>query len=368
MPLTPAEQAELDQLEKEVGTPQGEAYHNKWAPWQKTAPDQNDPYGLGGLSEEAAKGVSNSFNPVGSANPVSWLAQKLGITKIPGALMNRAVGRSDLPAHVGQTLVDEGLVGTKSGLQNQIATGLENRGAQLSKAVDTIDRPIDSTQIAQGVSKLGNRYRTPGGAVPAEVAPEMGKVWSVAEDIQKRGMTSPQEALAFKRIAGSVGYDASKPLSSLSAELGQAESGQYGRALENAYSQSNPVGAPNAVSEANKSLSALLKAKQGLSRPDTGNGVVGLLGDAGAVGGGAMIGHPGLGLSAMIGRHAAKSPLVQSAAAQGTNIAGKGISRALNSSAAKSAAIRGSEEVGQGLTPDEDAEMKQLEKELAGAR
>lgn len=269
-------------------------------------------------SSGAVRSMASSFMPEGTASPLGWLAEKTGVSSVGDRLMQKAVGLKKYIPGVGDSLVEQGVGGTKGMMQGQIASGLEEQGGRLQDAVSSIPGKIDNSEVAQQVSDVANKYRTSLGRVPEAVQGEMGLVNKTAQDIGNRGMTSPQEALDFKRIAQQVGYKQGEPLSKLASQLAQKESSGYGSALENAYQQSAGEGAPNVVADANEKLSALLRGKKGLNAPESlsSSGLAGVLGkDAVAGGIGALVGGPVGATAGVVARHALSSPAALSAGA-----------------------------------------------------
>lgn len=224
------------------------------------------------IEESTANGyvnsIAGSYFPEGTTNPLGWAAEKVGLTKIPDKLMQMAVGAKKYIPGMGTKLIDEGVVGTKGMMQKQVGQKLAQRGAELDKAVTSIPGKVESAPIAAEVSALGEKYQTPGGIIPDAVKPEYEKVINAANDVASRGAVDPKEALALKRIAGGIGYKEGDPLAKLISRIAQKEERGYANALEQGYAKANPTG-PNAVQEANESLSALIGAKKGLTRPES---------------------------------------------------------------------------------------------------
>ncbi len=268
-------------------------------------------------SKEAVRAIGGSFVPQGTANPLAWLARRTGLSQVPDKLMQKAVGLKKFIPGVGETLMDEGVVGTKAGMAKQVESKLGARDADLDAAVAKIKGPISSEPVANEVTGLKSRYTTSDGYTPEVAAPEATAVANSAKDIGAREAASPQKALELKRIAAKVGYKEGEPLARLKSELAQAESRGYGQQLERGYAESNP-GVPNAVAESNSKLSALMKAKRGLDTPESltaGSVAGGIVKDAVAGGIGALIGGPGGGVAGMAARRAGSMPVVQSAGA-----------------------------------------------------
>lgn len=357
MPLSPQEEAELAQLEAEVG-PQVPYRPKNLAETKEALFSPKAMQERQKLSEDTVSAVGGSFMPQGTANPLSWLARKSGLSAIPDRLMQKAVGLKKYIPGVGDNLMEQGVRGTKAGMTGQVGSKITQQDDILGRAVDSIKGNINSAPVADDVAAMGSRYTTPGGITPQSVASEAEKVAASAQDIAGRGAVAPQEALKLKRIAGEVGYKYGEPLAKLNSRLAQKEGMGYGKALEEAYAQSVP-NSPNMVAEANSKLSALLKAKKGLNAPESlashlfPNAV---LGGAGYAAGG----NEGAG-AAIAARYAAKSPLVQSYGAHALSKLGSGAAQASLRGAGMAAGRSNSR-----LSPAEESELEQLERELAG--
>lgn len=335
MPLTPEEQEELNHLEKELGQERrpnlDQVREDLLGP--KARADRME------LNKGAVDAAASSFMPEGTANPLSWLASKTGLNKIPGKLMSSAVGLKKYIPGVGESLMDQGVIGTKGMMAEQVGTKLGEQEAAKQALLKDLPGTVDSQEVADSVKQLSDRYQTPGGIIPRVVKPEFQKVRGAVVDIANRGPVSAPEAGKLASIAGNLGYRGDKPVQKLEGIIGQREHAGYREGIEKLYSQANP-GQPNEVANTYQKLSSLIKAKRGLAAPET-----------------SAVSIPSrLGLGSLIGG------LPGATAAYGSRVAGKVAARAPMDEAALQAAE--SNKASSGLTPDEKAEKDQLEKEL----
>lgn len=258
MPLTPQEELELKQLEKEVGQ-------------VPSKPDLqsliNDPR-LKELAEGYPKAMVASLPAPGIAKLLGKVGEMTGLSKIPDKLMQVAVGMKKYQPGVGSSLINQGLMGTKNQLAGQVGSKLAQEEATLANAVKSIPGQVESSAVGKEVQNLAKPYQTSSGTVPSSVEPEFNKINQAASEISSRGPVSPQEALELKRIAGRVGYKEGEPLAKTISKIAQSEAKGYKQGLSKAYEQVNPAG-PNIVEESLGKESALLQAKRGLSKPES---------------------------------------------------------------------------------------------------
>lgn len=370
-PLTPQEEAELSARIAKSKSPEATQFQEDF----KSNPEVAEtPYGKGEQQGMEHPATDPTELAIMMMNPGALLskgligaAEKTGLAQIPGRLMASAVGTKYAPK-VGSELVSEGLVGTRGMLQNQVEKGLATHGAKLESAVSQIPGKIESAPVSQKVAEVANKFKTPGGTVPANFEPEVQKVVTAASDIAGRGAVEPSEALALKRLGGKAGWSRDKPLSSLEALIGRAESGGYGSELEGAYGKAFPE-APNAVSSANSRLSALIKANSSMAKQAPPN-VLADIGESAIKGGIAgVVGGKVPGVAVGLGSMVAKSPFTKSVAAQGLSKTGQAIASRQGSNVAAYEMLHAAGSADQmshtptadrldtALTPEEEAEL-----------
>lgn len=209
--------------------------------------------------------VGGALGGKAAAGAVSNVAEKTGLSSIPGRLMSMAAGTEYTPK-VGQALVSEGLAGTKGMLRDQVAQSLEKHGSSLKEAVKSLSENISHSPAASEVRSLRSLLTAPDSGLPLSGAESGLKAISErAAQIEARGApATPLDALSFKRGAGNLGFPGGEYSPTLASKIGQAESSAYGNQLADAYQSANP-GSENIVASANNKLSALLKAKEGLA-------------------------------------------------------------------------------------------------------
>jgi len=282
-------------------------------------------------ADDALAAVASAAPMRGAEKLASWLGKATGLSKVPDYLAQKAVGLKKYTAGVGDTLLDEGVWGTKRGMQKQVGKQIDSRGQQLNTGVEQLQKAgaeIDSMPIADRLDEMAGKFQTSSGDVPAAVAAEHKMLSDRAVDVGFRGKVAPQEALEYSRIAGSKGYNKSEPLERLSSKAAQTEQAGYSQALKDAYGETFPTD-PNIVEEANSKLSALLRAKGSMdAKPSISQNMVRLLPDAAGAGiGYALGGHEGAAKGAAL-THIARSPLAQSSLAKALSSGGKAISGA----------------------------------------
>lgn len=345
MPLTPAEQKELAELEAlDAQTKPKSSYQlmNEAAAQSvdrvrmQANPELQGPRLPEGptpeeqqVHEGVLQGVAGGFYPEQTANVIKSIAS--GAKNLSGRLMNRAVGMKSAAPEIGAQIAEEGVVGTRGMMGRQIESRLGQRGQELEQAVEAIPGQIPNAPVASEVEQLATKYTTPEGNIVTGADPHLAKIKSAVDQILSRGESvSPKEAVRLKRGAQTMGYREGEAMPQLAGKIGQAEAGGYGQQLEQAYAER--VGGPNKVASSNEKLTALLKGKQALSKAketDTlGLGAAAASGMA-AAGFKLATGHPeeavvaGLatGLGAIGGKLAA--PAIQSAASQAARGFGK---------------------------------------------
>lgn len=374
MPLTPAEEQELAQLQQSDASKGLKSFLNPALNAQMTDrikmganPNLQGPrMSLDPTPEEAEQGkealnaAAGSFVPEGSINPVSWLINKSPLGKIPDKMMQAAVGMKKYVPGVGDTLINEGVWGTKSGMQEQIASKLQKEVANREAVLGSMSGRIDSGQISSKVAQMSNKFSVDG-VVPEAVRPQVGVIQKAAADIGSRGQVSPRQAGKFAQISGEIGYQGDKPVERLAGQVARTENSGYRQALSDQYANEFGDSVPNKVDETYGKLAAFIKGKQGLSKAQPLNivqpGVKDLaLGGIGAVLGGA----PGSAIGYAASK-AAQTPLARSIGAQALGKGGSAVSKAMPYAAGRVAEEKANNQPQSGgLTPEEEHELQTL--------
>ena len=240
-----------------------------------------------------------------------WLSQKsVGIRKyIPG---------------VGTRLLDQGVYGTKQGMEDTVRGALPGAEQAVQDAALGITSKFDPETFASAVQAKAKNYITPDSGDTLNQA-EIQKIHDTAERLRSMGSDSGEstadvantqqltarDVLSLKRQADNDAYLASgNKGASLDAEL----AGVIG---DTARSQLNEASG-GATGEALANQQALIKAKQSLNRPETVRQGVPMSTLFGSSIGGGVGGLPGAAAGAGVAQ-AARSPLVQSVTAKGLN-------------------------------------------------
>lgn len=216
--------------------------------------------GMGALSEGAGKlmqygkaALQGGGASVGAMNPADSNEDKLAAFLKGGAigagsqgagdaiigtgrgvadsLMKKAVGIRKAPVGVGNTLVDEGLVGTKAGMLSQAEDKLGEREKDLQELVGQLKGNVDSKDIADAVMARGKKFVSPSRVTLKSVQPDLDKVTEAAGQFDPavigaqgpRQALAPQDLLSLKRQGDWAGYTASgNPASAMDSEIGRA--------------------------------------------------------------------------------------------------------------------------------------------------
>lgn len=230
-------------------------------------------------------------------------------------LMQQAVGRTKFSPGVGETLVNEGIVGTKGMMRRQVEN---KKNAVYQEMIDSVkDSPktIEAKSIADNIRGLAKEYRI-NGKVSELDQPTVELIEGAAKDIEGRGAESLADALQRRKIAGSRGF------SSVTDQAKQSVVGRISKEEQKGYS--------GLLKEAEESLkdldpryAALAKAAKPLNKEEGLSKLFGLgnalkltgIGGAGLVGG-----LPGAAVAGAL-----STPLGQSVASQGLVRGGKAL-------------------------------------------
>lgn len=183
-------------------------------------------------------------------------------SKVADKAMQYAVGMRKFIPGAGNRLVNQGLMGTKDALEGQVGRKLPEVESQVQDLVQSMPNKTPASELADSVSKVGNKFKLSDGTIPDNVQPYADKVRSAAEGINKLGDRSAVDLLKLKRQGDYLGYTASgNPATSLEAELGQA---QGDKARELLSSMSSGQTADKLADE-----QALILAKKALQKPES---------------------------------------------------------------------------------------------------
>jgi hypothetical protein len=195
---------------------------------------------------------------------VSGLMGRMG-----DATMQAAVGRKKFTPGIGTTLADEGVVGTRNGMTDQVNEKLASRGGEIRDLAKQIPAgAIDANKIGSEISAEASRPMLVPGAEPsAQDAAKLGKIQEFANDVSGRGAEDGEQALARRIAAGGRSYNGKEdPLQSLLGNLSKSEQIKYSSALKDAHMQA--TGTPD-LAEADSAYGALKRAQSSLNEPVT---------------------------------------------------------------------------------------------------
>jgi hypothetical protein len=196
------------------------------------------------------------------------------LTKGGDVGMQAAVGRKKYTPGVGTTLADEGIVGTKSMMTNQVNKGLASRAGQMEDLAEQATQAGQSINVGADALSMGDdaakNFRVPGAQPSPNDVPKLSAVNEFVDDMAMRGAETPVQALARRRAAGQRSYAGREdPLQSLIGKLSKGEQQTYSKALKEAIPEIAPV---------DQAYGALARARKGLeAEPSIPKSVMGAL-------------------------------------------------------------------------------------------
>lgn len=244
-------------------------------------------------------------------------SQVVGKVAAPVAdrLMANAAGIRKPQPGVGTNLIEQGVWGTKSGMQDQVGEMLNTKGAKLGSMVDSLQGAVDTMPLAEKLAKGAGRFADASGTTAPNMKGAEKAYGELSEYVASKGNMTPQELHQFKKMQGEAAYTAAQqPGNTYAADAARLASKESGNTLAEMFKAQNA--GSTAYDDVNRELSALYKAKHGLSLGDrlTDNTNAMGLGAAGLV----LAGAPGAALGL-----AAKSPLAKSIGAHAVHKTGK---------------------------------------------
>lgn len=276
------------------------------------------------------------FQAIGLLSPTSGAASLMellgkGPRKLGDTLMQKAVGLKKYIPGLGENLANEGLIGTRGMLQNQVTKGLASRGQEIGDLAKSIPGEISNQAVADKIGDLAGRRMTSGGIIPPEESKNIGQILGKAREVLQSPPMSGEAQAEMRAIAGrrarELGAYRTNPSAALKSQLAGAEQAGRSEALKQAYSSAFPE-APNALAEADQAYGALSKAQSGLSQAPSispYSSAAKLAAPAlGGLAGGYEGGTPGA-ILGTVGGAALASPAAQSALARMLIPAGKAI-------------------------------------------
>lgn len=229
------------------------------------------PEGDNDLGEDIQKRGKQGLIGAGTSAAVGALAKGAGM--IGDRVMQKAVNTKDYIKGMGKRMADEGLIGTRGMMRNQIAKKLPKREAKLTEATRNVRGVVRPGPVARQIQDEGERYipKSPIGRpipVPSNNQPFVDAAQERTLEAMARGTLNPQEAISTSRAIAKPAYNKmGDPLDAFKHKVSQTEA----IALKDAVKElADAQGVPG-VREALASEQALISARGGLSRPEPMN-------------------------------------------------------------------------------------------------
>lgn len=228
---------------------------------------QNIMSGIGGkaLGEVAAPGLAKLLKPIGAA-----------MRKGGDVLMQKAIGAPKIIPGFGEQMAEQGLMGTKAGMQGQATKGLESSGQKISELSSQIPGKIPQDEVANKIASLANSKMTPSGFVRPEDQPVVNRLLGKAEDFAKSEPLSGAEMASRRALAGRSAREAgaykTQPSQQIKSKVASAEQAGYSESLKKAYRDAFPDNS-EALADADKQYSVLSQAKQIMDKPQAVGGL-----------------------------------------------------------------------------------------------
>ncbi len=326
MPLTAEQQQELadlrriDELEKQVSQsksqsqPFGERLKQSYNQFTGTQPgDTAKSSAMRGLDaqnqQELPPNLKMAFESgqgdaaKAAGEPIAKLAGMIGrgVTKGGDYLMQKAVGIKRYIPGVGETLADEGVVGTRSMMRKQVEQGLQKRGQEIGNLAQSID-DVSTQPVAEHLGSKASKLIGPDGEVLPDNIRAFHKYVDAANAASTEGSISGPVAASRRAQFGQIAKDAGRyrdnPSQAIKGQLAGEQQAGYSEMLKGA----NPE-----IANADKAYGALSKADSSMAQPESLSPYA-LAGKAALPAlGGAFGGLPGAAAGL-----AAETPLVQS--------------------------------------------------------
>lgn len=219
--------------------------------------------GMGGISRVGAE--------------AGGLAKMLG--SVPGKFgdwaMQKAVGMKKFIPGVGKTLADEGVVGTRNMMANQVESAMAKRGSEIGNLSSSL-KDVPTDVASQHVLDRANRLIQSDGYINPADQSKYQAYMDIADNIADRGsaegVVSGKIAAESRSSAGvrarEAGAYRDSPSEALKSKLASSEQAGWSQALKDTYAQTHPNQA-NKLAEADLAYSNLAKANKPLSAPQS---------------------------------------------------------------------------------------------------
>ncbi len=192
-----------------------------------------------------------------------------GVGKAGDYLMQKAVGMKKYIPGVGETLADEGIIGTKNMMADQVEKALESRGSEIGELSKGISE-VSTDTPAQAVFNRAQKLILPDGSIRPENLEEYNQLKQLADRITESGgeagtatgeMAAAQRASAGKLAKKAGAYRLTNPSEGMKAGMYGSEQGGWSQALKDKGGE--------AMAEADRSYGALSHADRALSVPES---------------------------------------------------------------------------------------------------
>lgn len=263
--------------------------------------------GTGGLQQMAGEGLGSVVKAVGS-----------GLGKVGDFAMQKAVGLKRIVPGVGQTLADEGVMGTKGMMRSQVEKAMEAKGQQIGELAKS-SPAIDTRPVAERLGGKAASLMDSEGSVLPDNQTAYRKYLEAATGASNEGSISGEVAATRRTQYGKIARDAGRyrdnPGQGIKAQLAGEQQAGYSQALKEANPDIVPV---------DKAYGNLSTANQAMARPESitplslaGKSLPALIG-------GGVAGLPGAAAGAAL-----STPLAQSVIGRSLIGLGKGVNATL---------------------------------------
>ena len=193
------------------------------------------------------------------------LAKFLGkpLTKAGDYLMQKAVGMRRYLPGVGETLADQGVIGTQNMMRNQIEKAMETTGQKLGSLAKSVPE-MSTRDVAETIGEKAAKLIGPDGKIMPENVTEfnhlIGKAGEISSENAISGETAAFRRMQQGRIAKNAGRYRESPAQGLKAQSSGAQQAGYSQALKNASPQ---------IADLDTTYGNLAAADAAAARPET---------------------------------------------------------------------------------------------------
>lgn len=157
-----------------------------------------------------------------------------GINKLGDFLMQKAVGMKKYVPGVGNNLADEGVIGTKGMMREQVGSAMTDAGQTMQQATESMPGNYSTDKALQNVQKVASDFQLPSGGVAPESADAYSKAGSAVQDLMNEpGMSAP-DMWARAKQNGDLAYKAGQEKNGLAADIAKARQRGFSDTLQEA--------------------------------------------------------------------------------------------------------------------------------------